>query len=150
MSRRIVLVLLLAALSASAPSMGEGGDRPGAGYELVLTALPPEAFQAPSAGVLEPVHAAQSDGAASVTVVPVQTDFQRLNADVVESAWELRVTNTGLVPTSVTLGESFSGDWLVISESAPHQRLDDATASWRVRVPAGGEVLLRYRVRVRG
>lgn len=78
-----------------------------------------------------------------------RTDFTRVAAEVVESAYEVRVVNGGSETLAVALREVFASDWLVISESAPHVREAPNTIRWDLAAPAGGEAVLRYRVRVR-
>ncbi len=88
--------------------------------------------------------------ASVVTARRSQTDFQHVSADVSEAAYEVTLSNAGDRPVTVTVREAFGGDWLVLEESQPHHRDDALSASWPVRVPAKGEVTLKYRVRVRG
>jgi hypothetical protein len=85
-----------------------------------------------------------------VTARRVQTDFQRVSADVSEAAWEVHLSNAGDSPAVLVVHEVFGGDWLVVDESQPHRRDDAFGASWTTTVPAKGQSLLRYRVRVRG
>ncbi len=88
--------------------------------------------------------------ALDVTARRTQTDFQHVSAEVSEAAYETDLTNAGDKPVTVTVRESFGADWLVLEESEPHHRDDAFSASWPVRVPAKGEAVLKYRVRVKG
>jgi hypothetical protein len=85
-----------------------------------------------------------------VTARRVQTDFQRVSAEVTEAAWEVRLANAGAHPATVVVRESFSGDWLVIDESRTHAKENAVTARWSLPLAAKGEAVLRYRVRVKG
>ncbi|MBI5166001.1 MAG: DUF4139 domain-containing protein [Magnetospirillum sp.] len=84
-----------------------------------------------------------------VTARRVQTDFRRVSAEITEAAWEVRLANGGDSPATVSVGEAFGGDWLVVDESRPHRKDNAFAASWSVPVPAKGEATVRYRVRVK-
>lgn len=84
-----------------------------------------------------------------VTARRVQTDFQKVSAEVTESAWEVRFANAGDRAENVVVRDSFRGDWLVVDENLAHSREDSATPRWSVTVPAKGETVLRYRIRVK-
>lgn len=103
--------------------------------------------------------AATPDGAAAritlgeefdVTTQRVQTDFQRVAQDVTEAAWEVRLSNGGDKPARVAVREAFAGDWLVVEESEKHAKDGAFSAVWNVQVPAKGQMVLKYRVRVKG
>lgn len=85
-----------------------------------------------------------------VTARRVQTDFQRVSPEVNEAAWELRLSNGGDKPARILVREAFSGDWLVVEESEKHVKDSAFSAAWSVQVPAKGEAVLKYRVRVKG
>lgn len=85
-----------------------------------------------------------------VTARRVQTDFQKVSADISEAAIEVRLANGGDRPVKVIMRESFGPEWLVLSESAPHIKDDAFTASWTIAVPAKAETVLAVRVRVKG
>lgn len=84
-----------------------------------------------------------------LTAKRVQTDFQKVSAEVTETAWEVRLANGGDQPASVTVREAFRADWLVLEESLPHVKDNAAQVRWTVPVPAKGETVLRYRVRMK-
>lgn len=83
-----------------------------------------------------------------VTARPVQTEFNRISDEVYESAYEITFRNAKAEPVTVEFVQGMDGDWEVISESQPHERLDAYRASWSVDVPAEGEAVLTYKVRV--
>lgn len=85
-----------------------------------------------------------------VTARRTQTDFVRVSADVTEAAWEVKFANGGERPAKVLTREAFGGDWLVVDENAKHDKDSAFTAAWTVTVPAKGEAVLKYRVRVKG
>jgi hypothetical protein len=129
--------------------------------ELVLDPLPANAFSDRSGELpsQHPVLVQQLAGedapvlpgyAFDVTARRTQRDFQRLSAEVTEAAWEVRLHNAGPHPATVTVREAFGGDWLVIDETRPHTKESATVARWSVPLPAKGDAVLRYRVRVRG
>lgn len=85
-----------------------------------------------------------------VTARRVQTDFQRVSPEVNEAAWEVRLTNGGDKPARILVREAFAGDWLVVEESEKHVKDSAFSAVWSVQVPAKGQAVLKYRVRVKG
>jgi hypothetical protein len=85
-----------------------------------------------------------------VTARRTQTDFQKVSAEVSEAAWEVRLANGSDHAATVTVREAFPGDWLVIDESAPHTKDDAHAVHWSVPLPARGEAVIKYRVRVKG
>lgn len=50
---------------------------------------------------------------------------------------------------SVAVREPMPGDWSMVSESQPHAKAAANTAEWQVKLPAEGQAILAYRVRVR-
>lgn len=84
-----------------------------------------------------------------LTARRMQTDFQKISSEVSESAWEVRLANGGDQPATVTVREAFRPDWLMLEESLPHAKESAALVRWTVAVPARGEAVLRYRVRMK-
>ncbi|HLO78297.1 MAG TPA: DUF4139 domain-containing protein [Magnetospirillum sp.] len=80
----------------------------------------------------------------------VQTDFNRVAAEITEAAWQVKLTNAGDTPAKVVVRESFDGDWLVLEESTRHAKENAFTVAWTVTVPPKGESVLTYRARVKG
>lgn len=66
-----------------------------------------------------------------------------------ESAYEIEVRNAKPEPQKVILRETIGGDWSMLNESIPHDKVNARTAEWRMEIPAEGKSLLTYRVRVR-
>ncbi len=93
----------------------------------------------------------EAGAAFDVQVTRRQTDFVRtdLPQGTMESAWRIELGNAGGEAASVEVIETIPGDWTMLSESAKHEKLAADRALWRVSVPAGGEAVLEYRVRVR-
>ncbi len=83
-----------------------------------------------------------------------QTDFRRREATspstyAYESAYEISLRNAKTEPVTVTVREPVPGEWKILEESHPHNKVASGTAEWRVAIPAGGSTTLRYRVLVR-
>lgn len=64
-----------------------------------------------------------------------------------ESAYEIRLRNAKKCPVTVQVHEPVPGKWQILSENVTHRR-DGMTAVWDITVPAAGEAVLRYTVRV--
>ncbi len=80
------------------------------------------------------------------TSYALQRDSSRTTAT---AAYEVKLANATDSTATVEVLEQRAGDWEVVSSSAPAERTSSTTVRFRVRVPAGGETVLRYRVRVR-
>ncbi len=78
-----------------------------------------------------------------------QVDFQQISDRVYESEWEVTLRNHKQEDIVVEIIEPLYGDWQVISESHPHQKLDAFTIRFDIGVPKDGEVKVKYRIRVR-
>lgn len=76
-----------------------------------------------------------------------QTAFRRIDERTVETAWRLEVRNRGDEDRAVTVLEPLPGEWEILDESRPHERIDAHTVRWRLPVPAGGSAVLEWRVR---
>ena len=64
-----------------------------------------------------------------------------------DSSHEIRLRNAKDRPVVVQVREPVPGKWQIISENATHRR-DGMVAVWDITVPAAGEAVLRYTVRV--
>lgn len=84
-----------------------------------------------------------------VTAKRIQTDVQKVAAEITETAWEVRLGNAGEAPVKVRVDAAFTGEWLVLEESQNHDKTNAMNATWTVPVPAKGEAVLRYRVRIK-
>ena len=78
-----------------------------------------------------------------------QTDFRRISSLVHEVAFEVTLRNHKDEPIVVEVNEPIGGDWQM--RRATHEWTKSAAWAARFEVPveAGGETVLRYRVRVR-
>ncbi len=89
-----------------------------------------------------------------VTAEKKQTDFKRRDApspwsSIFESAYEIVLKNAKKEPVNVTVREPVPGDWTMLEESRPHEKVAAGTAQWKVQVPAEGTATLKYRVLVK-
>ena len=89
-----------------------------------------------------------------VTADKKQTDFRRREPTtkasyVFESAYEIVLRNAKSEAVNVTVREPVPGDWMMLEESQPHEKVASGTAEWHVAIPAGAATTLKYRVLVR-
>jgi hypothetical protein len=89
--------------------------------------------------------------ASDIGVQYEQKDFKKdgLPEKTFESAQWIRVTNAKSKPVSVWVVESFPGVAEFLEKSIEPDEFTRLKASWEIEVPAGGETILTYRVRVR-
>jgi len=87
--------------------------------------------------------------AVDIGLTYTQTDYTAGGKDApFETAQEVRLTNAKEEPVTVRVVERFSGAAEILSESQGHDAFSGQQAQWAVEVPAGGETVLSYRVRV--
>ncbi|MDR9502198.1 MAG: DUF4139 domain-containing protein [Desulfurivibrionaceae bacterium] len=89
-----------------------------------------------------------------ITANMKQVDFKKLSGFssynyVYESAFRIELKNGKKEAVTVKVVEPVPGDWQMIAESLPHEKLTSNMAGWQVPVPALGSTVLTYRVRVR-
>ena len=81
-----------------------------------------------------------------------QTDFHKIstanNRYEYESAYQILLHNEHDKAVMVKVSEPIPGDWQIIDESLAHRKISSGVAVWQVPVPAQGEAVLTYRVRV--
>jgi hypothetical protein len=78
-----------------------------------------------------------------------QTEYRRLADNLYEDAFEVTLRNHKDSAATVEVKEEVGGDWEMLSNSHPFERLSAFGVSFSVPVPANGEAKLTYRVRVR-
>ncbi len=81
-----------------------------------------------------------------------QTDFSHLStrpANTYESAHEIKIRNQKDTPVTVRVVEPIGGEWTMLQTSLPNRKTAAFESQWDVPVPAGGETVLTYRVRVK-
>ena len=88
-----------------------------------------------------------------ITANKKQTDFQKLPSSgrntTIETAYQIVLNNAKKEAVTVNVREPIPGDWIMVSESLPHQKIASQLVEWKVKVPAGSSTTLNYRVRVR-
>ena len=89
-----------------------------------------------------------------VTADKKQTDFKVLpkpakGQNAYESAFELVLKNAKKEKITVTVQEPIGGDWKIVSESAPHTKVNSHLAQWKIDVPPEGNTTLTYRAVVK-
>jgi hypothetical protein len=77
-----------------------------------------------------------------------QTDYRKLADDLYEDAFEVTLRNHKDTAITVDVREQIGGDWQILSSSYPYQKLSAFGVSFAVPVPANGEAVLTYRVRI--
>ncbi len=89
-----------------------------------------------------------------VTANKKQTDFKKRSAYgkynyAFESAYEIELKNAKSEPVTVTVREPIPGDWKMLDETHEHKKVAAGTSEWKVKVPAEGKTILKYRTLVR-
>jgi len=77
-----------------------------------------------------------------------QTDFRRISSTVYEFAFEITLRNHKSTAITVEVNEPIGGDWEMLSSSHASTKTAAWAARFMVPVAAGGEAVLRYRVRI--
>ncbi len=90
----------------------------------------------------------QVGAAFDLTAERERTDYRRVGDRVHESTFEITIRNHKDEDVVVEVRETVGGDWRVLSESHPHQKLSSTQIRFDVPVPADGEAVLTYTVQV--
>jgi len=89
-----------------------------------------------------------------VTANKKQTDFNKRKhilpgKNSFESAYKIELKNAKSEALTVTVREPIPGDWKVLKENHPHEKIDAGTAEWKIKIPAESHSTLEYRVLVK-
>lgn len=84
-----------------------------------------------------------------VTADKKQTDFKKASNREYRTAFEITLKNAKKEPVIVTVQEPIGGDWTILSESAPHTKVNSQLAQWQIKIPAEGKTTLTYRAIVK-
>jgi len=84
-----------------------------------------------------------------VTADKKQTDFKKASKREYRTAFEITLKNAKKEDAVVTVQEPIGGDWRILSESAPHTKINSHLAQWKIKVPAEGKTTLTYRAIVK-
>lgn len=77
-----------------------------------------------------------------------QTGFEQLSAGSFEAAQEVTLRNAKARPVSVKVTGDLPPGWKMLDQSANHETETATRVAWTLEVPAGGETVLTYKVRV--
>ena len=78
----------------------------------------------------------------------IQTDYKQITTKLHESEWEITLRNHKEDDVIVGIVEPLYGNWAVISNNHPYEKLDAFTIRFDVNVPKGKEVKVKYRIKV--
>ncbi len=78
-----------------------------------------------------------------------QTEYRKLADNLYEDAFEVTLRNHKDTPVTVDVRERIGGDWEMLANSHPFRKLSAAGVVFAVPVPANGQAVLTYKVRVR-
>ncbi|ACT50640.1 DUF4139 domain-containing protein [Methylovorus glucosotrophus] len=83
-----------------------------------------------------------------------QTDFKQLpnpakGSRATESAYEIVLRNAKKETVTVIVQEPIPGDWKILKESQPGNKLNSHLYAWKVQIPAEGQAVLTYRTQVK-
>jgi hypothetical protein len=85
-----------------------------------------------------------------VVATRVQTDFRAVDVKPydLEVGFTITLRNHKKDAVTVTLREPLGGEWKVVESTHPAVKVDAGTLGFEVPVPASGEAVVHYRVRV--
>lgn len=86
-----------------------------------------------------------------ITADKKQTDFKKIptpdpNTRQFETAHQITLSNAKKEAVTVIVREPVPGDWRMLSESHPHQKIAADMAEWRINLPADSTTALTFRV----
>ena len=84
-----------------------------------------------------------------VTARRRQTSYGSRYSGSHDSGYEIVLKNARDEAVTVVVRERMAGEWEMLRESLPHERVGAFVAEWRVEVPPGDEAKLTWEVRVR-
>jgi hypothetical protein len=90
----------------------------------------------------------QVGAAFDITAERKRMDYRRVSDRVHESEFQITLRNHKDEDVLVEVTETVGGDWRVIQESHPHEKLSATEIRFDLPVPADGETVLKYRVQV--
>ncbi len=83
-----------------------------------------------------------------VVVERIQTDYKQITTRLHETEWEITLRNHKEEDVMVGIVEPLYGNWTVISNSHPYEKVDAFTIRFDIEVPKDKEIKVKYRVRV--
>ncbi len=87
-----------------------------------------------------------------ITAEKKQFDFKKIPSPEkhirqFESAHQITLHNAKKEAVNVVVREPIPGDWHILAESQPHQKITAYMAEWNIEVPAESHAVLTYRIR---
>ena len=83
-----------------------------------------------------------------VVVERTQIDYKKITTKLHESEWEITLRNHKEKDIRVSVVESLLGNWQIISNTYPYEKINASTIRFNVNIPEDGEVKVRYKVRI--
>lgn len=77
-----------------------------------------------------------------------RTSYAKLATNLTESTYEITFKNGGPKNAQVIVYQNFSGTFNILSETVPSQKITANRVQWIIDIPAGGEKLLQYKIRI--
>lgn len=77
-----------------------------------------------------------------------RTSYSKLASNLTESTYEITFKNGGSKNAQVIVYQNFSGTFNILSETVPSQKITANRVQWIIDIPAGGEKLLQYKIRI--
>jgi hypothetical protein len=78
-----------------------------------------------------------------------RTQYDKISSRVRDESYEVSIRNHKDEDTKVWITEHVFGDWEMVSNSHPYDKKDATTIEFPVTVPKDGEVIVKYKVRIR-
>jgi hypothetical protein len=78
-----------------------------------------------------------------------RTDYKQISDRVIEETYEITVRNRKETDADVWIVEHFWGEWQILNNSHPYNKLDAHTVEFPVKVERNGAVKVTYTVRMR-
>ena len=75
-----------------------------------------------------------------------QSDYKQMSNQMSESEWEITLKNRKESDAVIVLSEQLYGNWKLLSQSHPYEKKSAFAIEFKVSVPAGKEVKVKYRV----
>jgi len=86
--------------------------------------------------------------AGDIIATRTQKEYKRITSLLFETAWEIKLTNNKREDVVVNILEPLTGSWKILSSNHAYKKIDAFTVKFKVSVPAGKEVSVKYRARV--
>ena len=78
------------------------------------------------------------------------TGIKTIAENMSEADVEIKFNNSKDKPETVVFEQSFNTSWEILSESAKHEKKNASLAAWKVEIPAKGQAVLTFKVRLTG